>query len=167
MVSKADVIVLVGPMGVGKSTVGKKLANSMGLAFSDTDATFTKQYGNIAEFFAVSGEEQFRAIEEQLVAKAVSAPGVVATGGGSVLSAKTRDLLTGATVVYLATDGTHMAKRLSQGNRPLLKNGLTDWNRIYSERKPIYEAIADITIDSSGHPIKQTVTEIREALGLQ
>jgi shikimate kinase len=167
MVSKADVIVLVGPMGVGKSTVGKKLANTMGIEFRDTDAMFTKQHGNITEFFAVRGEETFRAIEEQIVAEALSSPGVVATGGGSVLSEKTRALLANSTVVYLATDGTHMAKRLSQGNRPLLKNGLSDWNRIYSQRKPIYEALADITIDSSGHPIKQTVTEIREALGLQ
>lgn len=166
MVSKADVIVLIGPMGVGKSTVGKKLANSIGLDFRDTDLIFVKSHGAIGDYFEIHGEEAFRRIEEQIVADAISTGGVVATGGGAVLSANTRELLRGVTVVYLATDGTHMAKRLSQGNRPLLKNGLADWNRIYAERKPIYADIADVTIDSSGHPIKQTVTEIREALAI-
>jgi shikimate kinase len=166
MVSKDQVIVLVGPMGVGKTTVGKKLANAIGMPFRDTDALFVKEHGNITDFFREQGEERFREIESQIVAQAVSEPGVVATGGGAVLSEATRKVLAGVSVVYLATDGTHMAKRLSQGSRPLLKNGLSDWSKIYSERKPLYELVADITIDSSGHPIRQTVTEIREALAI-
>lgn len=166
MVSKDQVIVIVGPMGVGKTTVGKKLANAIGLPFRDTDALFVKEHGNITDFFREQGEERFREIESQIVAQAVSEPGVVATGGGAVLSEATRKVLAGVSVVYLATDGTHMAKRLSQGSRPLLKNGLSDWSKIYSERKPLYELVADITIDSSGHPIRQTVTEIREALAI-
>lgn len=164
MVSKAEVIVLVGPMGVGKSTVGRKLANAIGSNFRDTDTMFTKLHGPISDFFSKHGEKHFRVIEEQIVAEAISVPGVVATGGGAVLSEATREKLKNATVVYLATDGTHMARRLSQGSRPLLQNGLKDWTRIYEERKPIYAAIADVSIDSSGHPIKQTVAEIREAL---
>ena len=166
MPSKSEVIVLVGPMGVGKSTVGRKLANSIGYDFRDTDSIFVKNHGAISDFFAAHGESAFRAIEEQIVAGAISQAGVVATGGGAVLSEATRELLKQATVVYLATDGTHMGKRLSQGSRPLLKNGLSDWTKIYNERKPIYEGIADVTIDSSGHPIKQTVNEIREALAI-
>lgn len=166
MVNKEQVIVLVGPMGVGKTTVGKKLANALGLDFRDTDALFTKEHGNITEFFAKHGEDRFRELEASIIAEALSQPGVIATGGGAVLTEANREAMSGATVVYLATDGTHMAKRISQGSRPLLKNGLTDWNRIYSARKPLYEQVADITIDSSGHPIKQTVIEIREALGI-
>ena len=166
MVSSEAPIVLVGPMGVGKTTVGKKLASALGLSFRDTDALFNKEFGNIAEFFRNHGEERFREIETSIVAKALSEPGVIATGGGVVLAEENRKLLSNATVVYLSTDGTHMAKRISQGSRPLLGNGLTDWNRIYAERKPLYEMVADITIDSSGHPIKQTVIEIREALGI-
>ena len=166
MPGKSEVIVLVGPMGVGKSTVGRKLANSIGVDFRDTDSIFVKLHGSISEFFEANGEAKFRAIEEQIVADAISQPGVVATGGGAVLSESTRQLLKSATVVYLATDGTHMGKRLSQGSRPLLKNGLSDWTKIYNERKPIYAGIADVTIDSSGHPIKQTVSEIREALAI-
>lgn len=166
MANKDQVIVLVGPMGVGKTTVGKKLANAIGLDFRDTDALFTKEFGNISEFFAQHGEERFRELEASIVAMALSEPGVIATGGGAVLTEANREVMSRATVVYLATDGTHMAKRISQGSRPLLKNGLTDWNKIYSARKPLYEQVADVTIDSSGHPIKQTVTEIREALGI-
>jgi shikimate kinase len=57
-----------------------------------------------------------------------------------------------------------MAKRLSQGKRPLIENGLADWKRIYDERKPLYESVADLTIDCSGTPIKATVEEILAAL---
>ena len=153
-------------MGVGKSTVGRKLANKIGVEFRDTDSIFVNRHGSIQEYFEAHGESSFRTLEEGIVAEAISKAGVVATGGGAVLSQKTREALQQTTVVYLVTDGTHMSKRLSQGSRPLLRNGLSDWSRIYDERKPIYEAIADLRIDSSGHPIKQTVTEIREALSI-
>ena len=71
-----------------------------------------------------------------------------------------------ATVVYLATDGKHMGSRLRNGSRPLLKNGMEDWKRIYDSRKSIYEATADVTIDTSGHPLAQTISEIRERLSI-
>lgn len=157
-------IVLVGPAGVGKTTVGKKLANSLGLTFLDTDALFVKDHGPISEFFAANGESAFRRLEEDYLSFALSSSGVIATGGGAILSDVNRQALEVATVVYLKTDGTHMHKRLSQGTRPLLKNGIDDWRRIYDERKPIYESVADITVDCSGHPIKQTLMEIKAEL---
>lgn len=153
-------------MGVGKTTVGKKLANALELSFVDTDASFVRTHGSINEFFSTHGEHEFRNIEEQLLNEALEANGVVATGGGIVLSEANRSKLKQATVIYLKTDGTHMAKRLSQGNRPLLRNGFSDWTEIYNSRKPLYEAVADIVIDCSGHPIRQTVEDIREALSL-
>jgi shikimate kinase len=151
-------------MGVGKTTVGKKLANSLELPFVDTDALFTSKHGSIADFFSSHEEAVFREIEETLLVEALSAGGVIATGGGVVLSQSNREQLKRATVIYLKTDGTHMAKRLSQGNRPLLKNGFDDWNQIYNARKALYEAVADHVIDCSGQPIRQTVDEIREVL---
>lgn len=157
-------IVLVGPMGVGKTTVGRKLAASLELDFRDTDLIFKSQYGPIDLFFAEHGESKFRTLEGAIVEEAISQPGVVATGGGVVLSESTREKLKGTIVIYLSTDGTHMAQRLSQGKRPLIQNGLADWKRIYSDRKPLYEAVADFTIDCSGQPIRATVTEIIEVL---
>ena len=157
-------IVLVGPMGVGKTTVGRKLASALQVDFRDTDHIFTSRHGSISEFFKHSGESEFRKLERSIVDEAINLPGVVSTGGGVVLSEETRSALKNATVVYLKTDGTHMAKRLSQGKRPLIENGLVDWKRIYDERKPLYESVADLTIDCSGTPIKVTVDEILNAI---
>ena len=157
-------LVLVGPMGVGKTTVGRKLASALQIDFRDTDQIFTSRHGSISEFFQLSGEVEFRKIESQIVDEAIREPGVVSTGGGVVLSEDTRQALKATTVIYLKTDGTHMAKRLSQGKRPLIENGLADWKRIYDERKPLYEAVADVTIDCSGAAIKATVEEILTAI---
>ncbi len=157
---------LIGPMGVGKTTIGKKLANSLGLEFKDTDTIFTKRFGDISSYFANHGETAFRKHEEDIVAELLGDEAVIATGGGAVLSDLTRQRLASATVVYLSTDGTHMNKRLTQGSRPLLKHGIDDWKRIYDERRSIYEDLADVTVDCSGKPIRQSVLDIKSALGL-
>lgn len=166
MPDKSEVIVLIGPMGVGKSTVGKKLAKSLKVPFSDTDNLIAERHGKIAEIFANLGEDKFRSLEHQALADSLKQPGVVATGGGAILLQESRDLLKSATVVYLATDGKHMASRLRNGSRPLLQNGMDDWKRIYDSRRSIYEATADVTIDTSGHPLSQTISEIRERLSI-
>ncbi|MFM6962656.1 MAG: shikimate kinase [Micrococcales bacterium] len=162
----SNVIVLIGPMGVGKTTIGKKLAANLNVPFRDTDAMFVKRFGEITAYFASHGEEAFRAHEEDIIAEAIAEPGVVATGGGAILSAATQQRLKAVSVVYLSTDGTHMGKRISQGNRPLLKDGLNDWRAIYEKRKPIYEANCDFQIDCSGTPIKDSVAEIKTRLKL-
>jgi shikimate kinase len=83
-----------------------------------------------------------------------------------VLSELTRERLKAATVVYLSTDGRHIKSRLTGGKRPLLKNGFDDWTRIYDERKPIYESVADITINTSGQSLAATLAAIKEQLGV-
>lgn len=166
MPNKAEVIVLVGPMGVGKSTVGKKLARALKVPFRDTDALIVDEFGPIDAIFSEKGEDTFREIEHSALAKALQSPGVVATGGGAVLHPASQVLLNSATVVYLATDGKHMASRLRKSTRPLIKNGLDDWRRIYDSRKSTYEKVADLQIDTSGHPLAQTISEIRERLGI-
>lgn len=165
MPTKSEVIVLIGPMGVGKSTVGKKLARLLKVPFRDTDNLIVDQHGKINDIFANQGEDAFRTIEHTALALAIAQPGVVATGGGAILLAESREILNNATVIYLATDGKHIASRLRNGSRPLLKNGIEDWKRIYEARKPLYEEVADITIDTSGQPLAQTVSEITERLG--
>lgn len=166
MPKKEEVIVLVGPMGVGKSTVGKKLAKSLRVPFCDTDSLLIEEYGPIQDFFESNGEAAFRAVEHKALTKALSTPGIVATGGGAVLLAESRLALKAATVVYLSTDGKHIGSRLRKSSRPLIKNGLDDWKRIYESRKEIYEEVADFEINTSGHPLAQTIFEIRERLGI-
>ena len=166
MPEKSSVVVLVGPMGVGKTTVGKKLAKALKVPFIDTDAVVVAEHGEISQIFETQGEPVFRVLEEAAVAAAITEPSVVATGGGVVLSELTRERLKAATVVYLSTDGRHIKSRLTGGKRPLLKNGFDDWTRIYDERKPIYESVADITINTSGQSLAATLAAIKEQLGV-
>jgi shikimate kinase len=153
-------IVLIGPMGVGKSTIGKKLAKKLGLTFVDTDLFIVKEHGPIPEIFKDKGEAVFRSYEEQAVAEAVKFLQVIATGGGAVLSGKNQRAIENAVVIYLSTNGQHMKSRLANGNRPLLENGISDWKRIYEERKPLYERLCDFEIDCSAASLSKTITEI-------
>ena len=153
-------IVLIGPMGVGKSTIGKKLAKKLGLTFVDTDLMIVKEHGPIPEIFKDKGEAVFRSYEEFAVAEAMKSPQVIATGGGAVLSGKNQRAIENAIVIYLSTNGQHMKSRLANGNRPLLENGISDWKRIYEERKPLYERLCDFEIDCSAASLSKTITEI-------
>ncbi|MEY2815618.1 MAG: hypothetical protein RJA78_194 [Actinomycetota bacterium] len=153
-------IVLIGPMGVGKSTIGKKLARKLGLPFADTDLMIIEKHGPIPEIFKDKGERAFRSYEEIAVADAMKFQQVIATGGGAVLSGKTQRAIEGAVVIYLSTNGLHMKSRLSNGSRPLLENGIGDWKRIYEERKPLYERLCDFEIDCSAASLSKTITEI-------
>lgn len=164
MTPKKAVVVLIGPMGVGKTTIGKKLAKALGLPFRDTDALVVQKHGSIPMLFDTIGESGFRDLEEAVVAEAIQTEGVVATGGGAVLRQTTRDRLKSATVFYLSTDGRHMASRLANGNRPLLQNGIEDWRRIYDERKPIYETTADYVINTSNQSLASAIDEIKARL---
>ena len=158
-------MVLIGPMGVGKTTIGRKLAKVLKVEFTDSDNLITDEHGPIPAIFEERGEPEFRRLEEKAMAKAIAQPGVVATGGGAVLSELTRKRLKNVTVIYLSTDGKHIGSRLKNGNRPLLENGVEDWRRIYSERKPVYESTADFEINTSGQPISASIKEILKKLG--
>ena len=160
-------VVLVGPMGVGKTTVGKKLAKRLELPFVDTDAVITKNHGDISAIFADHGEPAFREIESDVLVSLLNDPAVISTGGGAVLHEKSREALSLATVVYLSTDGKHIASRLKGGNRPLIKNGISDWRQIYNSRKPLYEQVADLTVDTSNSSLLQTIDAILEGLNKQ
>ncbi|MEY4411522.1 MAG: hypothetical protein RLZ69_1096, partial [Actinomycetota bacterium] len=138
------------------------------LPFIDTDAVVVAEHGEISNIFDTEGEGAFRRYEEDAMAHAISAPAVVATGGGAVLSALTQERLRDqATVIYLSTDGRHIKSRLVGGKRPLVKNGFEDWTRIYEERKPVYNAVADFTINTSGKSLAATIAEIKSKLGLE
>ena len=155
-------VVLIGPMGVGKTTIGKKLAKQLGKPFVDTDKEIVKQHGAIAKIFEKSGEQHFRTLESEFLLEALSSDSVVATGGGVVTQERNREALKGSFVIYLSTNGRHMASRLLAGRRPLLKNGIADWKRIYEERKPLYEQVATVEIETSSKALNSVVSEIVE-----
>jgi shikimate kinase len=155
-------VVLIGPMGVGKTTIGKKLAKQLGKPFVDTDKEIVKQHGAIAKIFEKSGEQHFRTLESEFLLEALSSDSVVATGGGVVTQEQNREALKRSFVIYLSTNGRHMASRLLAGRRPLLKNGIADWKRIYEERKPLYEQVASVEIETSSKALNYVVAEIVE-----
>lgn len=152
-------------MGVGKTTIGRKLAKALKLPFIDTDNLISDEHGPIPAIFEERGEPTFRRLEEAALEKAIGEAAVVATGGGAVISALSRKRLKEVTVIYLSTDGKHIASRLKNGNRPLIQNGVEDWRRIYEERKPLYVETADFEINTSGQPISASIQDIIKKLG--
>lgn len=153
-------IVLIGPMGVGKTTIGKKLAKRLNLNFVDTDKEIVKIHGPIPKIFETQGEQYFRSLETDFLSKALTGQGVIATGGGVVTQEANRQLLRNHFVVYLSTTGKHISARLVIGKRPLLKNGFDDWKRIYEERKPLYKSVATKEISTSDKSLNQVIAEI-------
>jgi shikimate kinase len=160
-------IVLIGPMGVGKTTIGKKVAKALGKQFIDTDLVIQRDHGPIADIFERLGESEFRNYETAALVESLAQDAVIATGGGIVLRPENRKLLEQHWVVYLSTDGKHMASRLKNGNRPLLKNGMSDWKAIYEERKPLYQSLANFEIATNSKTVNQCVQEIKEMIGAE
>lgn len=142
-------VVFIGPMASGKTKIAKRVASLMGASRLDTDKMIVAEHGPIAEIFTAKGEPFFRSCEEDAVTRALDEAEVVSLGGGAVLSGRTQQLLRRAHVVYLTVSPDAVAHRLAGGKRPLLADGMQSWNRIFEERKHLYEDLADITFDTS------------------
>ncbi|HVL63202.1 MAG TPA: shikimate kinase [Microbacterium sp.] len=159
-------IVLVGPMGAGKSRVGHRLARSVDAPFIDTDLRIAERYGPIDEIFEREGEEYFRIIEREVVAEALREEAVISLGGGAVLHPDTRDDLAGLAVVLLQVSREAVRPRLAGGNRPLIADGGLDrWSAILEQRRPYYEGVADLSIDTSRRSVARIVDAITERFG--
>lgn len=156
-------IVLVGPMGAGKSSIGRRVARELGTTFTDTDSLIVREHGPIADLFAKEGEARFREVERVAVVEALGRGGVVALGGGAVLDADTRRDLAGHRVVLL-TVAPHIVRSRIQGDaRPLLANGddpVARWQTIMAARKALYEEVADVSFDTSTGPLALVVADI-------
>ncbi|CAL4043929.1 Shikimate kinase 1 [Buchnera aphidicola (Anoecia corni)] len=160
-------IFLIGPMGAGKSTIGKQLARRLNMDFYDSDNEIEKSTGaNISWVFDVEGEEKFRIREEKVINTLVKKQGIVlATGGGSILSKKVRNKLSArGIVVYLKTSiEKQIIRTLRDKNRPLLniKNSNESiFKKLENIRNPLYEEIEDIVIYTEDKGIKTLVLEI-------
>lgn len=156
-------LILIGPMGVGKTTLGRKIASKNGLKFCDTDKLVERDNGEIPRIFESLGESGFRDLEHKALADAISNYQVIATGGGVVTNDANHELLKKGFVVYLSTTGKHMRARLVAGNRPLLKNGFSDWREIYERRKPLYEQLADVEFSITGISLRNLANNVYQA----
>ncbi|KES05169.1 shikimate kinase [Streptomyces toyocaensis] len=167
----SPVLVLVGPMGVGKSTVGHLLAERLGVGYRDTDDDIVAAEGRtVADIFVDEGEAAFRAIEKRAVHSAVTGhDGVLALGGGAVLDADTRALLAGQRVVYLSMDVEEAVRRTGLGvARPLLAvNPRKQWRELMEARRHLYEEVATAVVPTDGHTPEEVAEAALDALELK
>ncbi|MFC7497303.1 MULTISPECIES: shikimate kinase [unclassified Nocardioides] len=163
-------IVMVGPMGAGKTTVAGLVAARLGLSVRDTDHDVEATVGRtISEIFVDDGEAAFRDLERAAVAEAIAAhEGVLALGGGAVLDPGTRDLLAGHDVVFLRVGLSDAVKRVGLGSsRPLLLGNVRGRIKtLLDERTPVYESVATLVVDTDGRSPEEIADEIVEALGI-
>ena len=169
MLGKTSVF-LVGPMGSGKSAVGRQLARALKLPFHDSDAEVERRTGvDIAFIFEKEGEAGFRQREREAIEALTATPHIVlATGGGAVLLEENRrNLRERGCVVYLQTSVTQQAQRVRQGrNRPLLSAGdaTTSLQDLMELRAPLYAEIADIIIPTDGRRVPGVAEHILREL---
>lgn len=162
-------IVLVGMMGAGKSSIGRRLAGELGVPFVDADTEIEKAAGmSIPDMFQSKGEEYFRAGEARVIARLLdNGAQVLATGGGAFMNPQTRELVRQKGLsIWLKADLDVLLRRIKRRNdRPLLKNGdpAVTLTQLLAQRDPVY-AEADVTIQSRDVPHETIMTEIIAAL---
>ena len=165
------VLVLVGPPGAGKTTVGRVLARRLGVGFTDVDALVVERAGkSISDIFLQDGEPVFRELEREVVAQALdSVDGVLALGGGSVLAAETRERLRGHVVVHLSVGMTDGLRRTGMSTaRPLLAgvNPRATFKALLDARAPLYREVATVEVDTNRRTTGQVVRAVLAALDL-
>ncbi|WP_373777068.1 shikimate kinase AroK [Glaesserella sp.] len=163
-------IFLVGPMGAGKSTIGRQLAQMLNMDFLDSDAVIEERAGaDIDWIFDLEGEVGFRKREEKIINELTQAQGLVlSTGGGSVLSKDNRNVLSArGIVVYLETTVDKQFERTQRDKkRPLLQteDPYLTLQELAKVRNPLYEEIADVTIQTDEQSAKAVATQIIEMM---
>ncbi|MGY1527411.1 shikimate kinase [Streptomyces sp. MN3] len=164
-------LVLTGPMGVGKSTVGQLLAERLGVGYRDTDDDIVAAEGRaISDIFVEDGEPAFRALEKEAVRQALASHhGVLALGGGAVLDPDTRALLAGERVAYLSMDVEEAVRRTGLGAaRPLLAvNPRKQWRELMEARRHLYEETATAVVPTDGRTPEEVADAVLDALELK
>jgi shikimate kinase len=163
-------VYLIGPMGSGKTAVGRRLAALLGRQFFDSDAEIEKRTGvDIRYIFEKEGETRFREREREVIAELAALDGiVVATGGGVILDAANRERLAATgTVVYLETTLETLVRRTKAAKtRPLLMNGdpRAVLERLMVVRRPLYEQAADLRVETTGRQVRAVAADIQQQL---
>jgi shikimate kinase len=160
----SPVVVLVGVMGAGKTTVGSRIAEALGLPLRDTDDDIVATAGKpISDIFVDDGEEHFRALERAAVAEALTTfDGVLALGGGAILAEETRTALKEHRVVYLEVGLADAVSRVGLGaGRPLLAiNPRATLRHLLALRRPLYEEVATFVVPTDGRSPDDITAEI-------
>ena len=163
-------IILVGPMGAGKTTIGRQLAKATGKAFVDSDQEIENRTGaSIPWIFDVEGEEGFRRRERDMLTELTDRDDtVIATGGGAILSPETRKLMRKrGMVIYLRASVDQILRRTARDrNRPLLQteDPRARLEALMAERDPLYREVADLTLDTDERSVRSVVRESLDRL---
>jgi shikimate kinase len=161
-------LILVGPPGSGKSTVGRAVADRLGVAFRDLDDDVRDSHGIEAGDLVVElGRERFQEVEVELLRTVLATyDGVLALGGGTPTAPGAAELLAGAPVVFLDVDLDNLLRR--EGLLPLhpwlMPNPRAHLRQLLTERRPVYEAVSRATVPTSGRPIEDVVSDVLESL---
>jgi shikimate kinase len=158
-------VILIGPPGAGKTTVGTALAARLGVPFTDTDAVVEAVAGKpVSDIFITDGEPEFRRLEREAVAATLDRrDGVIGLGGGAVMDSETRTRLAGRRVVYLETGFTELTKRVGLDRaRPLLigTNPRAQLKALLAQRLPVYDSLAWLTVGTDGRDPEEIAAEI-------
>ena len=163
-------IFLIGPMGAGKSTIGRQLAEALSFRFEDSDHEIQRRTGvDISTIFEYEGEEGFRNREQQAIADLTNQEGIVlATGGGAILREVSRqNLAARGVVIYLHCSPEQQFSRTNRDrNRPLLQTDdpLERLRQLMDEREPLYRQVADLVVSTEKRGTASVVKEIRRRL---
>ena len=163
-------VILIGPMGSGKTTIGQLVASKLGIAFRDTDHVIEERAGkSVSDIFLEDGEDEFRILEKKVLRdELLSDDTVLALGGGAPISVDAQSALRAiaSPVVYLDISLATVAPRIGfNRDRPLLlHNPRGQWQTLMEARRPIYESIADSVIDVNDKSESEIVTLILEVL---
>lgn len=162
-------MVIVGAPGAGKSSIGRRVAQRLGLEFADSDSLVEERAGKpVSDIFVSDGEETFRAMEREQIARALEDfDGILSLGGGAILDEGTRTALRDQRVVWLEVDLTNATQRVGLNSaRPLLLGNVRGTMlAMLEQRSPLYAEVADYRVETSGRSIKDVVAEVAGIVG--